>query len=93
MIPERRHGRRWPMRRGARAALLLAAAALLGFLAGCSGIAATTEDIAAIGPDPASREVIAAHLSALFPGMLSLLDEIEDRSHPTVLPDGSWPTR
>ena len=43
------------MRRGARAALLLAAAALLGFLAGCSGIAATTEDIAAIGPDPAFK--------------------------------------
>jgi len=54
------------MRRGARAALLLAAAALLGFLAGCSGIAATTEDIAATGPDPASREVIAAHLKATF---------------------------
>ena len=54
------------MRRGARAAVLLAAAALLGFLAGCSGIAATTEDIAATGPDPASREVIAAHLKATF---------------------------
>jgi hypothetical protein len=54
------------MQRGAWAALLLAAAALSGFLAGCSGLAETNPDIAATGPDPSSREVIATHLKAVF---------------------------
>jgi hypothetical protein len=66
LIPEKRYGGRWSMQRRAWAALLLAAVALSGCLAGCSGIAATNEDIAAMGPDPSSREVIAAHLKAIF---------------------------
>jgi len=59
------------MQRRAWAALLLAAVALSGCLAGCSGIAATNEDIAAMGPDPSSREVIAAHLKAIFKNYVS----------------------
>jgi hypothetical protein len=54
------------MQRGAWAALLLAAAALSGFLAGCSGLAATNEEVQPTAPDPSFREVIAGHLKKTF---------------------------
>jgi hypothetical protein len=65
LIPEG-HGGQWLVRRAAWAALLLAAAGLSGFLVGCSGFAAPTEEVPATGPDLSSREVIASHLKKTF---------------------------
>lgn len=62
LIPHKRHGGRSRLQRAVRAALLLAAAGFAGTLAGCSGLAATSEEPPATGPGLSFQEMIAGHL-------------------------------
>jgi hypothetical protein len=39
---------------------------LAGFLAGCSGLAATNEEVPTTGPDPALNKVVATYLNGIF---------------------------
>jgi hypothetical protein len=54
------------MSRAVWAALLLAAIGLAGALAGCSGLAATNEDVPSTSPALSFRELIAGHLKKTF---------------------------
>jgi hypothetical protein len=66
LTTDKRHGGLWSLQHAVWAALLLAAAGWPGFLAGCSGIAASNEELPAPAPDPSYRELVAKHLKAVF---------------------------
>jgi hypothetical protein len=66
LIPGKRHGGRCSAHHAARAVLLLAAAGALALLAGCSGIAATNEEVAPIAPEPTYRQMISNHVRKSF---------------------------
>ena len=74
MLPGKRHSDPRSSRRAAGAAPLPVAPVLriflngflAGFLAGCSGLAATNEEIPTTGPDPAFNKAVAAYLNAVF---------------------------
>jgi hypothetical protein len=62
-MPKPPRGSLGPLQNVAGAALLLLAAAAL---AGCSGLASTSEETPVTGPDPASNKVVANYLNATF---------------------------
>jgi hypothetical protein len=66
LIPEKPHRSPWSLQHAVLAALLLAAMGWSGLLAGCSGLAATNEEVPPTSPDPSFRELIARHLKAAF---------------------------
>ena len=70
MLPGRRHGDPGASQRPARTAPLPVAAILTGLLAGllagCSGLAATNEEIPAIGPDAALSKAVATYMNTTF---------------------------
>jgi len=49
----------------------------------------TLEDVTPAHPE----EYPARHLKEKLDARRDMLDDIEERNHPTGLPDGSWPTR
>jgi hypothetical protein len=70
LLPGRRHGDPKSSQRAARRTPLPAAAVLTGLLAGllagCSGLAATNEEIPATGPDPALNKAVATYINNTF---------------------------
>jgi hypothetical protein len=67
---------------------------LSGWLAACSGLAATGEEIPAVGPDPSYNALVARHLSGLFKDKASGYDsfEISDYRWTRTIKGWNWLT-
>lgn len=81
------------MRRAAWAAPLFAASMLSLCLAGCSGLAATNEEMPVTGPDPGYNKLVATHINNTFKDRASYADfEISEYRWVHTIKGWTWVT-